>query len=95
VRDEISARHLDVGYNWVQALGGARRRLRDPGPESDRARRAGRRDLHDADDALDPGVDQRVEAGRLGGEGLGAVHVRDENQHQFELEVHDSRAAGW
>ena len=35
-------------------------------------------------------VDVQIEAGLLDLEGLGAVHVRDMNHHEFELQVHDA-----
>jgi hypothetical protein len=35
-------------------------------------------------------VDVQIEAGLLDLEGLGAVHVRDMNHHEFEPPVHDA-----
>src|SRR4051812_45611595 len=46
--DERGARGLDVGDHQVQALDRARRRLGDPFPDADRARRARRCQLNDA-----------------------------------------------
>jgi hypothetical protein len=89
--DQLGARGVDVGDDQVQALDGARRHVRAP-HDGDRARRAGRCQLHHAEVA-GAVVDVEVEARLLEVESLGAVHVRDGEDHQFECPVHDR--ASW
>ena len=91
--DELGARRLDVGDDEVRAAVGARRRVGDPDPDRERARRAGRGDLDDAELLVRLVVDVEVEAALLDVELLGAVDVRDGDQHELELEIHD--AASW
>jgi hypothetical protein len=40
-------------------------------------------------------VDVQIEAALLDVEGLGAVHVRDGNHHEFKLAVHDAVSFVW
>jgi hypothetical protein len=35
-------------------------------------------------------IDVQIKADLLGVEGLGAVHVRNGNHHEFELPIHDA-----
>src|SRR5215475_2755489 len=64
--------------------------------EPDRASRTGWGDLHDPDVLADRRVDEQVEPALAGVEGLGAVHVADRDENQFELDVHrESSSVCW
>jgi hypothetical protein len=85
---------VDVRDDQVQGLDRARRGAHDPGAHRDRAGRPGRGQLHDAELLAGADVEVHVEARLLGVEGLGAVHVRDRDRHQLELEIHAGRPFG-
>ena len=72
--DELGPRGLDVGDAQVQAMERARRHLLLL-QQGDRAGRAGRGQLHDAEVLAGAVVDVQVEADLVHVEGLGAVHV--------------------
>ena len=91
--DEIRARSLDVGDNQIKPPGGAGRGRRDVGAELDRARRAGRRELDDAETIIEAevGVEPPAEPAV---EGLGPIDVRDRDDDRLELQVEGARARG-
>ena len=60
--DELGTRGFDVGDDQVQALDGARRGAVIPVPDGDRARRARRRHLDDAELIAGAVVDVEIEA---------------------------------
>ena len=86
--DELRARGVNVGDDEVQPLHRARRRLDDAGAEADRARGAGRRELHDAELRAGGDVVIESEAELFDVEALGGVHVGDGNRHELELPIH-------
>src|SRR5574341_1212691 len=86
--DQLRPRGVDVGDDQLQALHRAGPRLCDSSADGDRAGRPRRGELHEADLVVDPVVVVGMKAGLVGVEGLGAVHVRDGDCHQFELPVH-------
>ena len=65
-----------------------------PVADRDRARRAGRRELHEAQVLVDLVVVVGVEAGLVDVERLGAVDVGDGHRDQLELEVHERQTTG-
>src|SRR5215218_3217121 len=88
---EVGVGGLDVVDHHLQAGDRAGRGVGDADPERDRAGRAGRGQLDEAELVADLVVVVGVEADLLGVEALGAVDVADGDRHQLELEVHGRR----
>ena len=86
--DQMGARRNDVGDHQVKALGRAWCRIRYPFSDRDGARRTRRGHLDDPEVTAGSVVHVQLEAGLLCVERLGAVHVRDRNHNELELEVH-------
>ena len=86
VGDELGARGLDVGDDEERSLNRARHGRRDPLAEDDRARRAGRCQLHrppvvtDGEIGVQPPPQALVEA-------LGAIDVGHRNDDDLELQI--------
>ena len=86
--DQLVPGRLDVGHDHLQSPHRPRRHVREAGPDGDRARRPGRRELHEAELVAHGVIGVGGEADLLGVERLGPVHVRDRNLHQLELPIH-------
>src|ERR687891_410712 len=86
--DERLPGGVDVRDHQLEALHGARRHLGEAGADHDRASRAGRRELDDPHVVAHLVVAVEIEAGLLGVEGLGAIHVGDRDLNHLEPEVH-------
>jgi len=86
--DESVARGIEVGDAEVHAMEG-------PGShlgvlhDRDSAGRAWRCHLHHAKVLAGAVVDEKIESDLIAVESLGAIHVRDGNDHQFKRPVHD------
>ena len=78
-------------HDELQALDRAGLGLGDARADRDRAGRAGRRELHEAQVLVDLVVVVGVEAGLVDVERLRAVDVGDGHRDQLELEVHGRR----
>ena len=87
MREELVAGRVDVGHRQDQAVDRARLSGGDPLAEDDRARRAGRRQLHDPVAVAAGVVDVLAESQPLV-EILGPIDVGDGNHHDLELHVH-------
>ena len=83
---QLSPGRFDVGHDQVQPLHGAG--CRRVGHQGDGAGRAVRGHLDDAEVVPGAVVDEQVESGLLGVEGLGAVQVGYRQHHELELPVH-------
>ena len=87
VADELIPGGADVGDDQLQALGRPRCSRGDPSADDDRARRAGRGQLHHpevragGEVGLQPSAQAPVEV-------LGLVHVRDRHHHDLQFHVH-------
>src|SRR5438093_13496398 len=86
--DQLRPGGVDVRDDHLHALHGPRLRVYESFADSDRTRRAGRRQLDEANVLADGLVVVRVEADLLGIKGLCAVYVGDGDRHEFELPVH-------
>ena len=75
---------MGVGHHHLQALHGAGLGVHDAFAEGDRARRSGRRELHKTQFVVDALIVVGVKADLLGGEGLGAVHIRHRQNDELE-----------
>ena len=75
-------------HDELQALDGARRRLDDAGADRDRAARAGRGELHEAQVLVHLVVVVGVEPGLVHVERLRAVDVGDRHRDELEPVVH-------
>jgi len=87
---EVRTRGLDVGNDELHALHRARLGVRESLPDRDRAVRAGRRELHEANLVADRVVVVGVEADLLV-ERLRAIHVGHGDRNELELVVHVKR----
>src|SRR5215217_1697898 len=84
--DELGARRLDVGYDEIEFACRARHGRRAPGAELDRARRAWRRELDAPKRVTDHevGIESPAQAAV---ETLGAIDVRNRDDHDLELHI--------
>ena len=87
--DELGAGRVDVADHQLQPLYRTRRRT-DLRTQHHRARRAGRRQLHETHPVADRVVQIHGEAELFGVELLGPVDVRDRKRDDLELPVHDT-----
>src|SRR4051794_22713055 len=90
---QLSPRGIGVGDHRQQALLRSRSHLRDALADHDRARRARRRELHEAQFVADALVVVGVEPDLVDVEGLGAVDVGDGNRHELEFHLHEPTLA--
>jgi len=86
---ELLSRSGDVLHDYLEPALRAWWHLRDAGAHSDRARRSGRGELHEAQGVRDLMVDIGVETDLLDVERLGSVDISHGNEHQFEFPIHD------
>jgi hypothetical protein len=91
--EQFLAGGVDVGNDQVQALGGAGRRRGDVLAEDDRGRRAGRRELDDAEVVAGGEVSVEPPA-QLAVELLGAIDVGNRDHGDLELHVEWPRRGG-
>ena len=89
---QLGVRGLDVVDHHLQALHRPGLGLRQPDPQADRARGAGRGELHEAQLRADRVVVVGVEADLVDVEGLRAVDVRHGERDQLDLVVHGGHA---
>jgi hypothetical protein len=90
--EQLGTGGLNIGDDQVKALGRARRRGGDVFAEDDRTAGAGRRELNNA--KVVAAVEISIEApAELRVELLGAVHIRDGNDHDLEPQVDVGQAA--
>src|SRR3954470_3975417 len=82
---QLLARRFRIVHAELEALDGPRPHLAQPGADRDRAGGARWRELHESDGIADHVIVVRVEAGLLGVEGLGPVHVGYRHLHELEL----------
>src|SRR4051794_21852314 len=92
--DELRARRLRVVHHDLQALERAGRRVGDPRPDRDRARGAGRGELHEAQVLGHLMIVVGREAHLLDVKGLGPVDVGDGDGDELELHVHEGLPFG-
>ena len=85
---EMGSRLFDVVDDDLQACDRAGSGIGEPGADRDRARRPGRRDLHEPHLVAHRMVVVEVEARLVDVERLRAVDVGDGHVHEFEPEVH-------
>src|SRR3954452_535500 len=87
-RNQLVSRRDDVGDHEMQALHAPGRHLADPGADRDRARRALRAQLDNAEVVSGAVVDVQFESHLLDVERLRAVDVGDGDDDELELVVH-------
>src|SRR6185437_3001166 len=88
-------RGLDVGDDQLHALHRARGGVGESFADGNRAARAGRCQLHEAQRLADALIVVGVKPSLLSVECLRAIHVRDGNSYQFKLPVHAASPPVW
>lgn len=92
---QLRVHRLDIGHDHLQPFERSGRHRGQAGADGDRAGRAGRGELHEAEVGIHLMIVIRVEAELLGVEVLGAIHVRDGDGHEFQFHVHGSIPLRW
>src|SRR5579859_1692031 len=85
---QLRMRGVNIGDHHLQTTHGAWRGIRDAFAERNRAGRAGRRQLHEAQRLAHTLIMIRMEPYLLDVERLRAVHIRHWDDHQLKLPVH-------
>jgi hypothetical protein len=91
---EVGVGFVGVGHHDLHAADRTWRRVGDTLADRDRARRAGRGELHEAQLGCDPVIVIEGEPG-ANVELLRPIDVADRNGDQFELHVHEGPPDGW